>query len=140
MFTPNRDQARQIFFDTWRKFQNHAPLQGLERLVLDTILQHPEYHKLLDDPCQQYQYSPDTGVANPFLHMWLHVSVREQLSVDQPAGIVTLHRQLCQRFSEQKAEHIMVDALEQILWRTQRYQEPLDGTAYLSFIQTISET
>jgi hypothetical protein len=47
MFSPNRDQARRFFFDTWRKYQRGEPLEGLEQTALGVILLHPEYHALL---------------------------------------------------------------------------------------------
>ncbi|MFO7578787.1 MAG: DUF1841 family protein, partial [Nitrosomonas halophila] len=39
MFNPSRDQARQLFFDTWRKYRAGEPLSGMETIALEVILQ-----------------------------------------------------------------------------------------------------
>ena len=49
MFNPTRDQARQFLFDLWAKHRAQAPLTPLESMALAVILQHPEYHAILDD-------------------------------------------------------------------------------------------
>ena len=50
MFNPSRDQARNFLFETWRKYRERAPLEGLETVAVDVMLLHPEYHHILDDP------------------------------------------------------------------------------------------
>ena len=41
MFDPSRDQARDFFFETWRKYRAGEPVTGLEAIVLVGILEHP---------------------------------------------------------------------------------------------------
>ena len=89
MFSPSRDQARQLFFDAWQKYQRREMLSAMEDIVLEVILLHPEYQRALEMP-ERYQhkdYLPEMGDINPFLHMSMHVAVKEQLSIDQPSGI-----------------------------------------------------
>ncbi|HJV10096.1 MAG TPA: DUF1841 family protein, partial [Burkholderiales bacterium] len=83
MFQPTRDQARDTFFEAWRKYRTGQPVVGIEALALEVILQHPEYHAALNDPerTRQREYVDE---SNPFLHMSLHVALEEQLSIDQP--------------------------------------------------------
>ena len=40
MFEPSRDQVREMFFETWRKYRAGLPLAGVESLALDTVLLH----------------------------------------------------------------------------------------------------
>ena len=89
MFNPSREQAREFFFETWRKYRAQEPLAGLEAVVLQVILAHPEYHSALDNPerFRDRDYSPESGKANPFLHMSMHLAIEEQLSIDQPGGV-----------------------------------------------------
>ena len=89
LFNPSRDQVRQFFFDTWHKQQQPASLTPLEQMALSVILMHPEYHAVLSAPERnaQREYFPEQGESNPFLHMGLHLSILEQISIDQPAGI-----------------------------------------------------
>jgi hypothetical protein len=80
MFAPTRDQVRQFFFDSWRKYRRHEALQGLEAMALDIMLLHPEYHAVLSDPerYREQEYFPEMGESNPFLHMSMHFSRLEQ--------------------------------------------------------------
>jgi hypothetical protein len=34
MFKPSREQARQLFFDTWRKYRQREILSGIETIAL----------------------------------------------------------------------------------------------------------
>src|SRR5205807_2071622 len=72
------------------------PLAGMASLALDVILLHPEYHAILELPARDRDQDY-VGEANPFLHMSLHVALEEQLSIDQPPGIVERLRALVAR-------------------------------------------
>ena len=81
MFAPSRDQARQFFFDTWKKYRAGEALSALEQSALAVISLHPEYHALLEDTDRNLDrdYTPAAGGINPFLHLSLHLAVEEQL-------------------------------------------------------------
>ena len=42
MFNPTREQVREMFFETWRKYRAGHPISGIETLPLDVVLAHPE--------------------------------------------------------------------------------------------------
>ncbi len=130
MFQPTRDQARGTFFEAWRKFRAGQPLVGIEALALEVILQHPEYHAALDDPerTREREYVDE---SNPFLHMSLHVALEEQLSIDQPPGIVARFQALLQRYERHDALHHALECLAETVWRSQRDDAPPDARAYL---------
>jgi hypothetical protein len=131
MFQPTRDQARDTFFEAWRKYRAGAPLVGIEALALDVILQHPEYHAALSDP-ERTRAREYVDESNPFLHMSLHVALEEQLSIDQPAGIVARFQALLQRTGDRHdALHHALECLAETVWRSQRDQAPPDARAYL---------
>lgn len=138
MFNPSRDQVRQFFFETWRKFKAGDPLTPLEGIALQVMQAHPEYHPVLGDP-ERYQgqeYFPEMGETNPFLHMSLHVSILEQLSIDQPPGIAAAYRGLLQKYGdEQRAQHALMDCLAETIWRAQRDGTAPDAAAYLRCMQ-----
>src|SRR3569623_656089 len=50
MFSQDRDQLRQVFIESWRKFRADEALQPLEQLIAQAIHAHPEYHALSDRP------------------------------------------------------------------------------------------
>jgi hypothetical protein len=131
MFEPSRDQARAIFFDTWRKYRAGEPLAGIEGLALDVMLKHPEYHEVLAHP-EQYAQRDYTDELNPFLHMSLHIALEEQLSIDQPPGIAARFQALLARYQDRhEALHQALECLGETVWRAQRDRAPPDASAYL---------
>lgn len=138
MFDPSRDQARNFFFETWRKYRAGEPIAGLEAVALDILLAHPEYHRELENPerFRDRDYAPELGETNPFLHLSMHVAIEEQLSIDQPAGIAALFNALAERHGERhRAMHDAMECLGEMVWRSQRDQAPPDGAAYLECLR-----
>lgn len=133
MFNPSREDARRLFFDTWRKYQAQESLAGIESMVLDVVLQHPEYHALLSKP-EQYldsDYPPELGATNPFLHMSLHLAINEQRSIDQPPGIQQRYAALVTRHADpHTAQHALMECLGEMIWQAQRLQTAPDAGIY----------
>lgn len=137
MFGQDRSQLRQMFHEAWRKYRQGQPLSPLEDLIAGVIGEHPEYHGLLEDPeSMAHDYPPEGGRTNPFLHMAMHIAIREQLSTDRPAGIRAAHARLSRRLDgAHAAEHVMQECLGEILWNAQRSGLPPDEQAYLECIR-----
>jgi hypothetical protein len=138
MFNPSRDQVREFFFETWRKYRAEEPLAGLENVALGIALLHPEYHHVLDDPARfrEQEYFPELGETNPFLHMSLHMALEEQLSIDQPAGVVARFGNLLSRTGDRhEALHEAIDCLAEMVWRAQKDAAPPDAQAYLENLE-----
>jgi hypothetical protein len=143
MFAPTRDQVRQFFFDTWNKYRNQAALEGAEGLALDVVLLHPEYHKVLNDPERylEQEYFPEMGETNPFLHMAMHLSLEEQLSIDQPQGIrAEFERMVGALDSRHDASHAAIECLAEMLWRAQRDGTAPDADIYLACLRARPST
>jgi hypothetical protein len=138
MFAPTRDQARQFLFEAWRKYNAGEPLSALEKIALDVLVRHPEYHAMLDAP-ERYSdrdYGPESGQMNPFLHINLHLAVEEQLSIDQPPGIRAEYERLrALRGNEHDAQHDLLECLGEVLWQSQRNGVALDATRYLDCLR-----
>ncbi len=138
MFNPSRADVRRFFFETWRKYRSQAPLEGLERTAIEIILLHPEHHALLDDAERNLDrdFAPENGAVNPFLHLSLHLAIAEQLSIDQPRGIVAAFGELASRAaSEHEALHRLLECLGETVWRAQRDHAAPDEAAYLECIR-----
>ena len=121
--------------EAWRKHLAHAPLTPLEAMVADVIGAHPEYQALMADAGAATAFEPggQAGVENPFLHMGLHLAVRDQVSIDRPPGVRELHRLLQARHGGlHGAEHALMEALAETLWQAQRAGLPPDEAAYLA--------
>jgi Domain of unknown function (DUF1841) len=139
MLVPDRETARRFFIDAWRKKRQAMILEPLEEQVATTIIQHPEYHRILEDSeALQRSYPPEDGVGNPFLHMSLHLAVQEQLLTDRPKGILSLYRQGLRRFGDpHELEHRVMDCLAETLWNAQRENALPDEDAYLRRVQEL---
>jgi hypothetical protein len=133
MFSPSREQARQFFFDAWRKYQQREMLSAMEDMALEVILLHPEYQRMLETP-ERYQhkdYLPEMGDVNPFLHMSMHVAIKEQLSIDQPVGIRKRFQRLLKKTGDEHVvAHQFMECLAEMIWQAQRDQTALDATVY----------
>ena len=136
MFSPSREEVREMFFATWQKYRAGQPLAGIEALALEAILQHPEYHALLERP-EESRDRDYSGELNPFLHLSLHVALEEQLSIDQPPGIRSRWTALLARHGGERHEalHDALECLGETVWRAQRDGVPPDAAAYLACLE-----
>ena len=133
--TQSRDQLRAAYIDAWRKRREGLPMEALEMQIADVIELHPEYQRALEDPdnALDRDYSPEGGQSNPFLHMGLHLAVRDQLATDRPPGIRQAFQQLIARAGNpHDAEHELIECLAETLWEAQRSGMPPDERAYLA--------
>lgn len=137
MFDPSPSDVRRFFCDAWRKRQDGLPLTQLETLAADWIERHPEYHDDFGDAerAVEAQYPPEAGRTNPFLHLSLHLSIAEQVGIDQPPGIRRAWQAIAARTgSEHEASHALIDCLAEAVWTAQRSGRPIDEQAYRSAI------
>jgi hypothetical protein len=138
MFNPTRDQARRFFLEAWRKHRSGEIVSPLENAAIRLIAQHPEYHALIEEgeAALSREWTPDSGEANPFLHLSLHLAVEEQLSIDQPPGLRAAFETLLARRGERHAAlHDVLECLGETLWQAQKSQSPPDGEAYVDCVK-----
>ena len=136
----NRDQMRRMYLEAWRKFSARAPLEPLEAQLAAVIAEHPEYVAWLEsgDQALSAEFTPEGGRENPFLHMGLHLAIREQVATNRPAGIADIHQKLSQRLAgAHAAEHAMLELLAETLWDAQRQGRVPDEQAYLERLRKL---
>lgn len=129
----SRDQLRETYRGAWRRFKGQHTLSPLDKQVVAVISEHPEYHVIVESAAADLaNYSPRGGQLNPWLHMGLHLAIREQVSTNRPAGIAEIHQKLAARASDpHEAEHQMLTVLAEALWDAQRSGTAPDEQAYL---------
>ncbi len=135
----SRDQLRQMYFDAWQRHCNRQPLEPLQAQIADVIALHPEYQVLFTDANRvlDKDWLPEGGSTNPFLHMGLHLAVREQIATDRPPGIRAVFQTLVgAQESVHAAEHRMIECLAETLWNAQRGNLPPDESAYLDKLRS----
>lgn len=130
MYSNNREAYRQLFYVAWQKYQKGLPLDATEKQLVEVILLHSEYHMLLNN--EKGVSSEFTLEENPFLHMSLHIALREQIKLDRPVGVKSIYqRLLATHQNAHDAEHLMVGCLAKILWTAQSTGVVPDEAEYL---------
>jgi hypothetical protein len=131
----SRDQLRRAYTDAWRKHTEHTPLSAQEAAIADVVALHPEYQALVADAVNAVAFEPgaEPGRQNPFLHMGLHLAIRDQIAIDRPPGIRAIHQQLRTKLGDiHLADHELMEALGQVLWQAQRDGRTPDEQEYLA--------
>lgn len=137
MFSDDRNAYRQMFFVTWDKHKKKLPLEPMEAQVLDIILAHPEYHDILEQP-KKFANQEFEIEENPFFHMSLHISLREQVSTNRPSGIKQVYKNLVEKFKNQHiAEHKMTTVLAQVMQAAQQSGKMPDASEYLERLRKL---
>ena len=138
IFGQDRGELRKMYVDAWKKHGEQLPLTPLEAQIADVVGQHPEYHAALDNTDLEKDYTPDGGQTNPFLHMGLHLGIREQVATNRPAGIAVVFRQLAEKIGDShQAEHRMIDCLAETLWEAQSRKLAPDEMKYLQSLRQL---
>lgn len=136
MFTPSSHDVRRFFCEAYRKQQAGEILAPMEAIAADWIANHPEYAATLGDveAAIARDYSVETGQTNPFLHLSMHLSISEQISIDQPRGIRDAFNMLEAKIGQHEAHHRIMECLGEMIWQSQRNGTPPDAEAYLECV------
>jgi Domain of unknown function (DUF1841) len=142
MFFANNDRGelRRRYISAWQRRCAGAVLEPLDAQIADVIAMHPEYQTLLESAVGNVEqaYTVEQGQTNPFLHMGLHLAIREQLTTRRPAGIEAVHQRLTRASGDAHiAEHRMIEVLAETLWDAQRAGRAPDEQRYLERLQRL---
>jgi len=138
MFAPSQNDVRRFFCEAYRKQRDGLPITPLEAVAADWIAQHPEYHADLADADAALAavFDVEAGRTNPFLHLSMHLSISEQVSIDQPRGIKQAFELLAaKRGSAHAAQHEVMECLGEMMWASQRSGLPPDGEKYIDCVR-----
>jgi hypothetical protein len=137
IFGQDRNELRKMYADTWKKHNAQQPLSPLQAQIAQVIAEHPEYHATVNGDLEK-DFTVEGAETNPFLHMGLHLGIREQVASNRPAGITAVFEQLAsKRGDAHEAEHRMIDCLAETLWQAQRDQRPPDELHYLESLRKL---
>jgi hypothetical protein len=131
---------RKLYLTSWRKFSAQQPLEPLEKQIAAVVADHPEYISWLEagESALTAEFAPEGGQTNPFLHMGLHLAIREQVATDRPVGIAAIHQRLVSRLGDvHAAEHAMLEPLAETLWEAQRNARTPDEQDYLQRLRRV---
>ena len=128
-----------MYADAWKKRTEGLPMSPLEIQIADVIAEHPEYHDVISGDALERDYLPEGGQSNPFLHMGLHLALREQVATDRPPGIAEVYRQLLAGSGDgHTTEHRMVEVLAETLWEAQSHGRAPDEGQYLDKLRRLA--
>lgn len=135
----SRDTLREMYRSAWRKFKGQHTLSPLDKQIVAVISEHPEYRVIVESAAADLaNYSPRSGQINPWLHMGLHLAIRDQVNTNRPYGIAEVHARLTKRSGAHEAEHLMLEILAEQLWEAQRGGQPPDENAYLERLRSLT--
>ena len=138
MFGTDRNQLRKMYKTAWENFQQQKTLSPLEVQIADVIKEHPEYHDFVLQ--LEKDFLPEMGETNPFLHMGLHLGLREQVATNRPPGISDIYQQLISiKGSPHDAEHSMIECLAEAMWSAQTNNTQPDEARYLLSLHKLLE-
>ncbi len=136
IFNPTREQVREFFIQTWQKYKQNVALTDMEKIALGWILEHPEYHAIMDNPeVKSKDFTVAEGQTNPFLHLSMHIAIEEQIAINNPHGIREVFEHLRAKIGEHEAHHEIMECLGQVIWQAQRNQGPLDQQMYIELLK-----
>ena len=140
LFSSDRASLRRMYLEAWRRSRDALPLEPVQAQIADVITLHPEYHAVLEsgDEALETDWQGSDGQSNPFLHMGMHLAIREQAATDRPAGIAAIHRRLSERLGDaHAAEHLMMECLAAVLWEAQQHARAPDESYYLEALRRL---
>ena len=142
MFQPSQSDVRRFFCATYTQQRSahlqQQPLEPMQVLAARWVDEHPEYHTELADEAAALAaiYTVEEGRTNPFLHLSMHLSIQEQMAIDQPTGIrQAVDLLAAKRNSMHQAHHEVMECLGEMIWASQRSGLPPDGQAYLEAVR-----
>lgn len=137
IFGQDRTELRAMYIAAWQKSLAGRPLSALEAQIVAVIERHPEYHKALAPLAIDTDFDADSD-TNPFLHMGLHLAVRDQIAIDSPSGIRDEFERLRRHSGdEHHAEHRLIDCLAEALSEAQRTGSAPDQHAYMERVRLL---
>ena len=136
MLTTDRSKQRKFIAEAWEKYNSNHLLNPLEEQLVKIIENHPEYQDIIKNI--DTEYFPEQGKTNPFLHINLHLSLQDQLSLDQPKGINKIYNDLLKKVKDaHQVEHIMMDQIAEMIFNSQKYEKPMDLEHYLRSLMSL---
>jgi hypothetical protein len=137
IFGQDRNELRTMYAQAWTKHCDDDVLSPLESQIAQVIADHPEYHAAVAGDLER-DFTVEGGEANPFLHMGLHLGIREQVATNRPAGIASVFGDLAAKTGDPHvAEHSMIDCLAETLWEAQSENRPPDESLYLQRLRQL---
>lgn len=138
MFNPSLEQARSFFIEVWNKYKLSRIMTPIEETTATWILKHPQFHNdLSNKESIKNIYNSNCQESNPFLHLSMHLTVSEQLIIDQPYGIKAVYKKLIMNNDPHTAAHKIIKCLTLTIRNSQDQGTALDSNKYIRLIREL---
>ena len=136
MFSSDRSKQRQYLKQAWEKYTSQEQLEPLELQLSKIVEQHPEYQNLIKN--LDSEYFPEQGNTNPYLHINLHLTLQDQITMDQPKGIRDIHSQLIVKIKDaHEVEHMMMEHIAEMIFNAQKNNAAFDLDGYIQALKSL---
>jgi len=136
VFTSDRSKQRQYLKQAWEKYTSQEQLEPLELQLSKIVEQHPEYQNLIKN--LDSEYFPEQGNTNPYLHINLHLTLQDQITIDQPKGIKEIHSQLLLKIKDaHEVEHMMMEHIAEMIFNAQKNNAAFDLDGYIQSLKQL---
>ena len=136
MLSSDRSAQRKFLAKSWKNYKAILLLEPLELQLAKIIEKHPEYHEIINN--LDTAYFPEQGKINPFLHINLHLSLQDQIGLDQPKGIKEIYNSLVKKIKDtHRVEHIMMEQIAEMIFNSQKNNKPMDQEQYLRSLKEL---
>ena len=143
LFGDDRNELRNFYFQAWKKYREQRPLEAIEQQIATVVSEHPEYINTIENPdkFQDKDYDERSGEANPYLHLGLHLAIRDQIQTNLPAGIQPLYAKLNTQYtSHLDLEHAIMPILFEEIYAMQHNKTEFSAENYLEKIRGLLQT
>ncbi len=136
MFTSDRSKQRQYLKQAWGKYTRHEQLEPLELQLAKIVEKHPEYQNIFNN--LDSEYFPEQGQTNPFLHINLHLTLQDQITMDQPKGIKKIHTKLLVKVKDShEVEHMMMEHIAEMIFNAQKNNSAFNLDGYIQALKEL---
>ena len=136
MFTSDRSKQRQYLKQAWGKYTRHEQLEPLELQLSKIVEKHPEYQNIINN--LDSDYFPEHGQTNPFLHINLHLTLQDQIKMDQPKGIKKIHTKLLVKVKDShEVEHMMMEHIAEMIFNAQKNNSAFNLDGYIQALKEL---
>ena len=138
-FSNDRTKLRRAYFDIWQKSIKKETLEPMEMLISQVISEHPEYHVMFANEKALHKDFFAEAEVNPFMHMGLHLAIREQVATNRPEMMATCYNTLCNKHgNSHDAEHQIMECLTEMLWNAQQNNTAPDELGYINCLKKLA--
>lgn len=129
----SRGALRRYFFSLWQKAWKTERLDGEEKVLVDLMQQHDEYHNTWEFADQLEDLEYDAADNNPFVHIAFDAAIVNQVAANEPRGISNIYDQLRERGRDHlEAVHDMAQVFVTEFYEVSRGRILYSDERYLS--------